>query len=354
MTVGAEAAPVATAPAFRRRALLTRMATGLGIGAIFVLIFLQFINFRSVSRRLEHLNIAFALLCGAVFLSAYAVRALRWRLFLAPDHVTRRRVIGIYFVATWLNWLLPFQGGELAKGFMLRRSNSIPLSRSLATVTMDKAMDLLPAVVLLAVVPFAGLHLSRLLWLLLIFPLLILGAAAVVLGLAGWRRDRTLASLSRLLEVILPRRVSERVQPFVVGFVDTLLALSRKPRLLLTAAAYTAVAVGLDALFCYLAFRSVGASLSLQVVLYGYMFYNLAYILPTPPAHLGSNELIGLLVFSGIFGVSRSAVGAMFLFSHPWTGILMTCSALACVRAIGLDLREISGLWSGPASTGAT
>ena len=56
----------------------------------------------------------------------------------------------------------------------------------------------------------------------------------------------------------------------------------------------------------YLAFRAVGVSLSLSVVLYGYTFYNLAYILPTPPAHVGSNELIGLLVFSGMFGVSCS------------------------------------------------
>src|SRR5207237_8674967 len=105
------------------------------------------------------------------------------------------------------------------------------------------------------------------------------------------------------------------------------------------AAASTALAVALDALFCYLAFRPVGVSLSFSVVLYGYTFYNLAYILPTPPAHLGSNELIGLLVFSGMFGVSRSGVGAMFLFSHPWTAMLMIVAALSCLRASGLDFR---------------
>jgi uncharacterized protein (TIRG00374 family) len=323
---------------------MIRMAMGVGIGALFVLVFLQLVSLSSVARHLEHLNIGFAVLCGSVFLSAYVVRALRWRLFLAPDNVRRSRVIQIYYVATFLNWLLPVQGGEVAKGLMLRRSNGIPVNRSLATVTMDKAMDLLPVVALLLVLPFTQLHLSRPLWLLLAFALLVLGLAAVVLGLACWRRDRTLASLSQILKTILPRHLSERVEPFVVGFVDTLLALCRKPRLLLMAAAYTAAAVGLDALFCYLAFRTVGVILSPLVVLYGYTLYNLAYILPTPPAHLGSNELVGLLIFSGLFGASRSAVGAMFLFSHPWTGILMTVSALACVRAAGLNLRTIAGL----------
>jgi uncharacterized protein (TIRG00374 family) len=343
MTLDSEAVPATIAGVSNGRTLLLRLAIGLGVGAIFAMIFLQLIDLRSVAARLEHLNFGFALLCGAVFLSAYAVRALRWRWFLAPDKVSAARAIRIYFIATFLNWALPVQGGELAKSLMLRRSNGIPVNRSLATVTMDKAMDLLPAVVLLILVPVAGLQLSGPIWGLLAFALVILVLSVLALGFANWQRDRTLALMSRLLKAILP----DRVEPFVVGFVDTLLALFRKPRLLLIAAAYTVVAVALDALFCYLAFRAVGVSLSLSVVLYGYTFYNLAYILPTPPAHLGSNELIGLLVFSGMFGVSRSAVGAMFLFSHPWTGTLMTITALACLRAIGLDLRTTLALRSG-------
>ena len=70
-----------------------------------------------------------------------------------------------------------------------------------------------------------------------------------------------------------------------------------------------------------------------------YTLYNLAFILPSPPGQIGSNELIGLLVFSGVFGLPRSEVGAMFVFSHPWTGLLMTCSGLACLSSMGLTLR---------------
>jgi uncharacterized protein (TIRG00374 family) len=209
----------------------------------------------------------------------------------------------------------------------------------LATVTMDKAMDLLPAVVLIIVVPMVGLDVSGPVWVLLGTALFTLAISAVVLGFATRKSERTLAVLSGLLKAALPERVAHRVEPFVVGFVNTLMRLLRRPRLLLIATAYTAVAVGLDALFCYLAFRTVGVSLSATTVLYGYTFYNLAYILPTPPAHLGSNELVGLLVFSGMFGVNRSAVAAMFLFSHPFTGILMSVAAVSSVKAIGLDLR---------------
>jgi uncharacterized protein (TIRG00374 family) len=328
------------------------MAIGLAVGAVLVLTFLQLVNFASVSRRLQHLNILIAVLSGAVFLGAYAVRALRWRWFLSPDKVPIPRVIGIYLVATFLNWALPIQGGELAKSLMLRRSDGIPVNRSLATVGMDKAMDLLPGVVLLAVVPFAGLKVSRPLWVLLSLASVSLVVGLLVLGLASWRRDRTLAWLSRLLSVILPRRIWDLVDPFLVGFVDTLLALVRKPRVLLIAAGYTVVAVCLDGLFCFMAFRAVGASVSMLTVLAGYTFFNLAYILPTPPGHIGSNEVVGLLIFSGVFGVNRSAVGAMFLFAHPWTALLLTISGLLCLRWFGLTIRSTLQLQSEPEPLG--
>src|SRR4029077_486109 len=100
-------------------------------------------------------------------------------------------------------------------------------------------------------------------------------------------------------------------EPFLRRFVETLIELARRPRLLAVAAAYTAGAVGLDALFCLLAFRAVGVAVSIPVVLFGYTLYNLAYLLPTPPGQIGSNELIGLLIFSSVLGVGRSGVAAM-------------------------------------------
>lgn len=329
------------------RTMLVRMAVGAAIGTAFVLVFLQLVNIRSVFQRLEHLNVGFVVLCGLAFLSAYVVRALRWRCFLAPDDVSAGRAIRIYFIAIFLNWFLPVQGGELAKSGILRHTNGIPVSRSLATVTMDKAMDLFPAVVLLSVVPLAGLQLSGALWIFLLFPLFGLVTGVLLLVLASRRREQTMALVSRTLHTVLPNHVADRIDPFVSHFVDTLVELFRNPRLLVVAAAYTVVAVALDALYCYLAFLAIGASLSLPVVLFGYTLYNLAYMFPTPPAHLGSNELVGLLVFAGVFGVSRSAVGAMFLFSHPFSGILMTATALGCVRSIGLDFRSTLALRSG-------
>jgi uncharacterized protein (TIRG00374 family) len=239
---------------------------------------------------------------------------------------------------------LPVRGGEVAMSVLLRRSDGIPVSRSLAAVTMDKGMDLLSVVVLIAALPFMHLRLSGALWSLLVLALVLVVLTAFVLVLAAWHRQRALALLTRPLSAVLPSAIRQRVGPFVVQFVDTLLGLIRRPRLLAVAGAYTAFAISLDALFCLLAFRAVGVHMGVLVALYGYTFYNLSFILPSPPGQVGSNELVGLLIFSGAFGFNRSAVGAMFVFSHPWTAILMTISGLVCLGLLGTSLRGTLGI----------
>jgi uncharacterized protein (TIRG00374 family) len=253
--------------------------------------------------------------------------------------VSIRRAAAIYQIAIFLNWLLPVRGGEVAMSLLLRRSNGIPVNESLAAVSMDKAMDLLPAAGLIALIPLAGLHQSRSLWLVLAGAIGAAGFGAGFLMLAAWRPDRAVGVLAWPLAALLPRGAADRIRPFIAGFVATLIALIRQPRILLTAAVYTVFALGLDALFCLLAFRAVGVTVPVLVVLYGYTLFNLSFILPSPPGQIGSNELVGMLIFSGVFRVNRAGVGAMFLFSHPWTGILMACSGLACLSAMSLTLR---------------
>lgn len=334
----AASAPRARAARLRTAAL--RTAAGLAFGAVLVIAFVHLVNIGDVYQQLQHLSIGYALLCGVAFLSAYIARALRWRCLLRPCRVTVRRVVAIYYVAIFLNWLLPVRGGELAMSLLLRHSNGIPVSRSLPAVSMDKAMDVLPVVVLLAVLPFTPLHVSGPLWILLLSTLAVVVVGVGVLALAAWQRERTLAVLIRPVTALLPPRARDSIEAFIVAFVDTMLALIRRPRLLLIAAVFTAIALCLDGLFWLLAFWAVGVPVPVSVVLYGYTFFNLSFILPSPPGQVGSNEILGLLIFSGSFGISRTGVGAMFLFSHPWTGLLMTCTGLACLASMSLSLKR--------------
>ena len=215
-------ATVARGRTARVRTVALRVTIGLAVGGVLVFTFLRLVGVGAVYQRLIHINLGIALLCGVTFLAAYVVRAMRWRCLLTPSRVSIRRAVAIYQIAIFLNWLLPIRGGEIAMSLLLRHSDGIPVSKSLAAVGMDKAMDFVPALGLLALVPFVGLHLSRELWLVLAGAMAALGFGAAVLALAVWRRDLAVALLVRPLDVLLRGGARDHIGPFIAGFIDTL------------------------------------------------------------------------------------------------------------------------------------
>ena len=283
-------------------------------------------------------GISLALLAGGTFLLAFSIRGVRWKLFLNPvGKVSTFKAIQLFLVGIFLNFLLPIRGGEVAKCLMLKRTSSIPVSKSLPTVAMDKALDLMPALFIMVIVPFLGVRMDIKLW----FVLALVGGLLICLvafiALAAWKRNAAIRLLQRMTGV-LPRSLGSKITGFATGFVDSLLAGASQPRIFIPAMLLTLVAVTFDGLFAMLAFWTIGYQISFGTAIFGYTVYNMFYILPTPPGQVGSNEAVGLLVFAGLLHLPPDKVTAMFVFSHPWSALLMTVTALLCLSALGLKL----------------
>ena len=286
-------------------------------------------------------GIALALLSGVAFLLAWSIRGVRWKLFLNPiGEVSTLKAVELYLVGVFLNFLLPIRGGEVAKSLMLKRTSGIPVSKSLPTVAMDKALDLMPALFIMVIVPFLpGIKMNIELWLVLAFVGGLLMCLIFFVILAAWKRDAAIRLLQRMTG-LLPKVLAGKIEGFATGFVDSLLMGASQPRIFVPALLLTVEAVTLDALFAMLAFWTIGGLLSISfgTAIFGYTVYNLFYILPTPPGQVGSNEFVGLLVFNKLLSVPQQQVGAMFLFSHPWAALLMTVSGMVCLSALGLKI----------------
>ena len=283
-------------------------------------------------------GIILGLLSGAAFLTAFSVRGIRWKLFLNPiGNVSTFKAIQLFLIGIFLNFLLPVRGGEVAKSLILKRTVGIPVSQSLPTVAMDKALDLMPALFIMAVAPFLGVKMGTTLW-------LVLGAVGGLLigliffvGLAAWKRTAAVALLQKMTGM-LPRAMGGKIEGFATSFVDSLLLGASRPKIFIPAVLLTCVAVIFDGLFAMLAFRTIGFPISFGTAIFGYSVYNMFYILPTPPGQIGSNEFVGLLVFHVLLGLPASKVTAMFVFSHPWAALLMTTTGMACLSSLGLTI----------------
>jgi len=280
----------------------------------------------------------FASLSGIAFLFAFSVRGIRWKLFLNPiGNVSTVTAIRLFLISTFLNFLLPVSSGEIAKTLMLKRIAAIPISRSLPTVAMDRSMDLLPALFIMVIVPLLGMHMDIELWLVLGIVAGLLIAQIFFVGLAAWKRDAAITLLSKITGM-LPRDYGSKITAFATGFVDSLLTGVRRPKIFILAVLLTCAAVTFDSLFAMLAFWTIGFHISFATAIFGYTVYNMFFIFPTPPGQLGSNEAVGLLVFTGLLHLSPNDVTAMFIFSHPWAALLMSMAGIMSLKALGLTI----------------
>lgn len=283
-------------------------------------------------------GVLLALLCGLSFVAAYSIRGIRWKLFLNPiGNISTLKAIQLFWVGVFLNFILPVRGGEVAKSLMLKRISGIPVSRSLPTVAMDKALDLMPVLVVIALVPFLGVSMDIKIWLVLGAVGGILIGMMIFIALAAWKRDAAIRLL-RWLTGMFPRGIGGKIEGFATGFVDSLLAGASQPRVFLPAVLLTILAVLCDGMFAMLAFWTIGSSIPFGTALFGYTVYITFYILPTTPGEVGTNEAVGLLVFSGLLHQSPLLVNAMFFFSHPYTALIMCGLGLLCLGGLGLTV----------------
>src|SRR6266496_4378768 len=142
-----------------------KMTLGLFVGLGLLFLISRFIDIRGTLLLLAHnlatpKGCAFALLSGVAFLLAFSIRGVRWKLFLnLVGDVSVLTAVRLVLISIFINFLLPVSSGELAKPIMLKRVSNIPVSRSLPTVAMDRALDLLPAIFIMVFVPLLGIRL---------------------------------------------------------------------------------------------------------------------------------------------------------------------------------------------------
>ncbi len=329
-----------------RRALrspMAHIAIGLLTGAGLLLLVSRFVciakTFHVVQQNLTTpRGMVLALLSGVAFLLAFSLRGIRWKLFLSPiSAISAGKVIQLFLVSVFLNFLIPIGGGDLAKTLMLKRLVALPVSRSLPTVAIDRSLDLLPAIVILAVVPCLGVQMDVRLWLVLCTVGGLFVTLVCFIGLTVWKRTASFALLGRIT-AMFPGAIGRKMEAFAAGFVDSLLAGASRPHIFLPAVALTCLAVTCDSLFAMFAFWTIGLPISPGTTIFGYTLYNLFFLFPTPPGQIGSNEAVGLFVFTGLLHLPADKVAAMFLFSHPWAALLMTAAGLICLKALGLRI----------------
>lgn len=252
----------------------------------------------------------------ALSLTNYAMRWLRWQLYLRHQRIEVPLASSVIVFAAGLSLAItPAKLGELAKSFLLREMHAVPSARSAPIVIAERVTDLV-ALLTVAVIGVAIYGVA---------PGLVASAAAVIglgLVLLAWPRP----AHALLALATRPAKLRRLRAPLVAMYDD--LAILCRPRLL---AAATAIAI--PAWMCEClgfglilhAFPATEVAMGIAIVIYA--LTTIAGALSFLPGGLGVTEgaMTLLLVKSAIRITSTTAVAATLLtrFATLWFGVLV-------------------------------
>lgn len=270
------------------------------------------------------------LAAGIVNLLSLLLRGTRWWLFLrasgAPSLGTALRGA---VLASGLNNVLPANGGEAARVVLVARREGVSSATVLATVALDRLVELLSCVALLVAAP-------------LVLPLPAplrdwrgRGAAALAVivalcALLAWRGARRQAA-SAIVAPAVPSTAPNSgrwraARAYLARFAHGVTGLAA-PRRLGVALLLSLLSWAGQAVVYHLTSRAVGFPASFAASTAAMLAVNLAFVIQTTPGNVGVFQLVYALVMTA-FGLPRDAAVGVALLIQALQIVPVTALAL--------------------------
>jgi uncharacterized protein (TIRG00374 family) len=285
------------------------------------------------------------LLAVVVTGATYVLRALRWQYLLAPlghvhfSHAFRTTVIG--FAATFL---LPARAGEVIRPYLLARREGLPFTAVLATVILERLLDLVTVLGLFAAFVLTldpatlssadPIYLSRV-KLGGLIGAAASGAALLVAFVAAGHPER-IGRWALRIERVLPEKLAKAVAGFVETFTQGLAVMRQPGRLLVSLALsvplWMSIAAGiwLTSRAFHITFPYMGSFLVTTILVVG-------VAMPTPGA-IGGFHTAYQIAVQTFFGApdDRAIGGAVVL--HAISFVPVTLLGIVFMAREGLTL----------------
>lgn len=309
-----------------------RLLLGVAVSLLMLALMLQELDWRQLVAALLALPPLYPLAAIGCLAAAYALRIVRWQrmLRLAGSPITVRACARPLLVGFALNNLLPLRAGDVARVFAFRDAIGLPASRILATLVIERLLDLLTLLTLLATATLALPPAAVAGWLGEILSaaallLLLLVVALFALTLSGHRRVSQ--SLERLGER-LPGRLAGKLMG-ALAQLRAALALIGSPRALASLTGLSLSAWLLESgvfLLTALALAQPAAG-----AWFAMAAGNLGTLLPGAPGHLGTFDYFAMQGLMA-FGAEATPAAAFALITHLLIWLPVTVAGLTLMN----------------------
>ncbi len=294
---------------------------GIVLGAIFLIAWIRIVDWQEFLKFFREFDLKMVLVFSLFYLLAYILRSLRWRIILKPIYkMGYMESFSIFMSGMLVNYIIPVRAGEIAKSVILKTRENVKISDSLPSIFIDKLTDLFPIILIMILIPLVSVKLNSALHIIIGLLFLIFLIFLIFLFFAVNHKDKAIRILNFFLKLI-PKKYRKKFEGFFINFVDGMAIMHGRFAENCLVYFLTILAVLSEAIYIYAVFRAFGSEVSYLKILFGYTLMNLTYILPTPPAQIGSNQFMWVLIFSFALGVNENLTSAAVAFSHLLTSI---------------------------------
>lgn len=251
-------------------------------------------------------RVHYAYLLPIALISAYSivVRCQRWRLLLRPvGDVTFLPLFSATSIGFLCNMVLPLRVGEVVRPVLLANRTRVPVSSVLASVVLERLLDMLTILVFLGLVMCLVPVSSTIRQSGIVFLVFAVFAVGTIVALQ--RRHPLALGLVRWVLARLPPTVRDRAEAALHSFIGGLQGIG-EGSVLIRILGYSiflwmviASVFGIGFLACGLDVPFVTGALALVTVVAG------AVSAPSAPGFIGTFQA-GCILALGLFGVSRA------------------------------------------------
>jgi uncharacterized protein (TIRG00374 family) len=320
---------------------------GTGVTVFLLWWVLRGVDFGEVVSNIAQGN--FLLLGASVFVatSGFLIRALRWKVLLAPvrlDTSLRSRFAGVS-IGFMANNILPARVGEFARAYALSRLEPVSATAAFGTLVVERFMD---GVILLlfliipvltpgfpaadALTEGGGLAMLN-------FAIgLVLGVLAVLVVMAAV--PTRFVQLTEWVARALPEHLGAKLVGGIHGLLDSI-AIMRDPRLLLAGFAWSLFFWSWHGLSFWLGMLAFGIDTGFVSAIFTEAVVGFGVAIPSAPGFFGTFHFAANFALTTVYGVPETASLA-FAFAYHFGGwIPITLIGLGYVAALGLSLGEV-------------
>jgi uncharacterized protein (TIRG00374 family) len=311
-----------------------KLWVGLAISVVALALVIRNIDPHEVADTLTQAEY-FYLIPATVGILAYLLaRSIRWRIMLPG--VSLYHCFWITNIGYLVSNVLPFRLGDPARAVVVGRGEEVSTSAALSTVVVERVLDMLMVVALLAVVaPFAGEAGSAMRSNGLIAGMLALAASAVLLFFA-FRPDWGRRMARRMLGWV-PWLNEERWLGLLDGLLEGLASL-RSGRHGLALLAWSGVTWALVVAFYWALIRAFVPQPPVSMAAFAVVGAGLGMAVPSSPGAMGVFHGVIFYVLTEFFAVPTGLAGTVAFAIHTFQYVLGCLLGLVGLAREGLSL----------------